>query len=235
MKILRKLLYIFFFLVGLCTLLTLDYFGIIWHNAPFAYFYSVKGLDVSSYQGDINWEKVAKTHKYSFVYIKATEGHDYTDDYFNKNWREAQKNGFLVGAYHFFSLRSSGKEQADLIISMVPHESTALPPLIDVEVDITKDPTHVRNELQSLANELEKYYGKKPILYVTYETYNPYIKGYFDNYQIWIRDVFKPPSLRNWRFWQYSNRGRVDGINGFVDINVFNGDVNELRDLTSEL
>lgn len=82
-----------------------------------------------------------------------------------------------------------------------------------------------------MANQLEQHYGKQPIFYVTYDTYNTYIKGDFRTYRIWIRDLFKPPSLdeRSWFLWQYSNRGRVDGIPTYLDINAFNGDVNAFR------
>ncbi len=109
-----------------------------------------------------------------------------------------------------------------------------MPSLIDIEIVTTKDPNKIREEIKSLAKELEDYYGKKPILYFTYDTYNAYIKGYFGEYNVWIRDVFKPPYLsdRGWLVWQYNNRGNVNGIDSFVDINVFNGDLEKLIELT---
>src|SRR5258708_7749562 len=130
----------------------LDFFGIIWHNDPFVYFYKIKGLDVSGYQGDIDWKTVSDSHKYSFVYIKATEGHDFTDDKFLKNWNGAKENKLLVGAYHFFSVRSSGQEQAAFFISKVPKDDFSLPPLIDIEIDTTKDPNKIRGEVKSMAD-----------------------------------------------------------------------------------
>lgn len=100
-----------------------------------------------------------------------------------------------------------------------------LAPMIDIEIHLKHDPEKVRQELQSLANELEKHYKKKPIFYVTYDTYKHYVKGYFKEYDLWIRDIFKSPTLenRNWFIWQYSNRGRIEGIDGFVDMNAFRG------------
>ena len=228
------LLSVVFFLL---FLIILDYKGIIWHNDPFAAFYSVKGLDVSNHQGTIDWKKVANTDKYKFVYIKATEGHDYYDDYFVNNWHEARENKLLVGAYHFFSVRSSGKTQAKYFISHVPNVDDSLPPVLDIEIDISKDPEKIRKEIKDFNDMLENHYGKKPILYITYDTYNAYVKGHFNDYDIWIRDVLKPPYLsdRNWLMWQYSNRGHVDGIQGYVDVNVFKGDVQKLKELTKNI
>lgn len=221
---------------GSCVLVfgALDFFGIIWHNDLFAYQYPVKGLDVSHHQGIIDWHKVAETHHFQFVYIKATEGHDFVDDSFLPNWTQAKQSGFLVGAYHFFSLRSSGKEQAELFIATVPREPHTLPPVVDVEVNLSTDPRKVQQELQTLLTQLESYYHQKPILYVTYDTYDMYVKGNFSGYPLWIRDVFKFPSLGNtkWLIWQYGNRGRVNGIPAFVDVNAFQGNAAQLQALT---
>lgn len=229
-KITFSLLFTIIFLL----LVVLDYHGYIWHNAIFASFYTVKGLDVSHHQGKIDWQKVTSTQRYSFVYIKATEGHDFTDDDFLTNWRDAKNNGLLVGAYHFFSIRSSGKEQADLFIQTVPLDPSALPPVIDIEIATDQDPLKIRNEIKQFADDLEKYYKKKPILYVTYDTHNAYLRDEFLEYKIWIRDVFKPPYIkgRQWLIWQYSNRGRVAGIDTYVDINVFKGTQQDLLKLS---
>ncbi|RAL24147.1 GH25 family lysozyme [Thermoflavimicrobium daqui] len=210
---------------------TLEYTGVIWHNGLFAFRYEVKGLDVSHHQGKINWNQIQENNNYRFVFIKATEGHDFIDKKFSYNWQQAQKYGFLTGAYHFFSMRSSGEDQAKKFISIVPKEKNSLPPVIDVEIHLQHDKNKVRKELRNLAGKLQQQYEKKPILYVTYDTYNQYIKGDFHEFDIWIRDILKFPTLdnRKWLFWQYSNRGRVDGIDTYVDINVFNGDYNEFK------
>lgn len=211
----------------------LDFFGIIWHNSIFVFNYEVKGLDVSSHQGKIDWKSVAQTNRYKFAFIKATEGHDFIDDNFDYNWRNAKENGLLVGAYHFFSKRSPGSDQAKEFIKIVPVEESSLPHVIDIEIDTNLNPEQIRQEIKTFSDELEKHYLKKPILYVTYDTYNAYIKDYFQDYYIWFRDVLKPPMFigRKWNFWQYNNRGRVKGVEGFVDINVFKGNLNDLRNI----
>ncbi|TCP66063.1 lysozyme [Baia soyae] len=189
----------------------------------------MKGLDVSHHQGHINW-KVVQEEDFKFVYIKATEGQDFIDPKFEYNWGEAKKYGFLTGAYHFFSMSSSGEEQALHFINKVPKQPDHLPPVIDVEIHLEHDPDKVRKELRTLALKMEQEYKKKPILYVTYDTYHAYIKGHLNEFDIWIRDIVKFPTLgsQKWAFWQYSNRGRVNGIDSYVDINVFSGTSEQL-------
>lgn len=77
--------------------------------------------------------------------------------------------------------------------------------MIDIEIHLKHDPEKVRQELQSLANELEKHYKKKPIFYVTYDTYEHYVKGYFKEYDLWIRDIFKSPTLENRETGSFGN------------------------------
>lgn len=194
--------------------------------------YPVHGIDVSHYQGDIDWLKLSQTKLYSFAYIKATESHDFVDNKFKANWENAQTNNVIVGAYHFFTMRSSGISQANYFISKVPNEINSLPPAIDVEIDFHQDPQRVKNELSDMVTTLYNYYLKKPIIYANYYTYNLYLKGRFDEHEIWIRDTDTLPVLnRNWLFWQHTDKGRALGIVGFVDQNVFNGDIDQLQDL----
>ena len=204
----------------------LEFFGFIWHNEVFALPYEVKGLDVSHHQGAIDWEKVGKEKRYRFVFMKATEGKDFVDRRFRRNWVEARRQGLRVGGDHFFSMQSSGEEQARNFIRTVPDEADSLPPVIDVEIPLHHEPEKVQRELEVLVSDLEEHYGKKPLFYVTYDTYHRYIRDAFPDHGIWIRDVIKHPDLegRNWIFWQYGHRGRVDGIETFVDLNVYCGD-----------
>ncbi|PTX55016.1 lysozyme [Melghirimyces profundicolus] len=189
--------------------------------------YKVKGLDVSHHQGKIDWQQVKEADRIYFVYLKATEGHDFVDHRFISNWKEAKAAGFDVGAYHFFSMRSSGERQAQNFIRTVPKEADSLPPVIDVEVHLNHDPVKVRRELRRLASELKAHYDKRPMLYVTYDTYERYIKGHFQESDLWIRDIYTPPTLSKgqWILWQYHNRDRMKGVNTSVDMNAFNGDM----------
>jgi lysozyme len=206
--------------LGIC-----NYYGFIWNNSIFMVGYEVRGLDVSHHQGKIDWENVKEENKYNFVFMKATEGKDYVDDRFAYNWGEARKQKFLTGAYHFFSMQSSGMEQANHFKRIVPVQSNSLPPVIDVEITLYHDKRKVKDHLQVMINELKKTYQKQPIIYVTYATYHTYIEHNFDENNVWIRDILKHPSIDKgkWILWQYHNRGHVDGIGTFVDINVFKG------------
>ncbi|PKM52732.1 MAG: glycoside hydrolase [Firmicutes bacterium HGW-Firmicutes-7] len=212
----------------------LEFLGVIWHTDIFARGYEIKGLDVSNHQHIIEWYNVS-SEDYKFVFMKATEGEDFVDKSFEINWKGAKDNKFLVGAYHFFVTSSTGEEQANNFIRTVPVESDSLPPVIDLEVNKRENKEMVVKNLEVMIDRLEEIYGKKPIIYVTYDTYNAFVKGSFQECDIWIRDIMKLPRLEDeqkWVFWQYCNRGRIEGIDTYVDINVFHGTEKELIELT---
>lgn len=218
---------IFLILLGL-----LFYFGIVHFNNPSFEKYPIRGVDVSSYQGDIDWEEIS-TNNIHFAFVKATEGSTFVDSHFKTNWTESNTTKLYIGAYHFFSFESSGITQANNYISAVGELTTYnLPPVIDVEyynkkLDVSV--SNVRNELLAMAVMLENYYGKKPVLYVTKETYTDIVLNYLDNYTIWIRGVYEEPDYLEgdeWSFWQFSNRHVLDGYSGqerYIDMNVYNG------------
>lgn len=229
----RRVFPILLVLLCLLTLTMLLYTGVIWPNAMFASDYSVRGLDVSNYQKQIDWKSVAQTHTYSFVFIKATEGKNYKDTYFQTNWRGAKAQGLLRGAYHFYTDYRTGAEQADNYISMVPKEAGMLPPVLDLEVS-GKDHQVMLREIGVFLDRIEQHYGMKPIIYTDYARYTEYIQGNFEGYNIWIRDILTPVrsnTVKKWSFWQYDSRGHVPGITGFVDLNVFSGARNQLTEL----
>ena len=229
----KKKIIILMFIIIISITVYLEYHGYIWHNEIFALKYGIKGLDISNHQSNIDWNKVKQAEKYRFVFIKATEGNDYKDKYFYENWNNAKEIGILRGAYHYFTTGSSGKEQAQNFINVVPKEMGTLPPVVDVE-EFGKSKDQFCKELKDFILCIEQFYEQKPIIYVMYPHYNSYIKGDFEDYAIWIRDILKYPSLnddREWKFWQYSNRGRVKGINNYVDLNYFNGSMQELQSL----
>jgi len=215
-------------------LLFLIYSGYLWPNNFFSASYLVHGIDISHHQKKIDWEQLARQKKYQFVFIKATEGNDFQDHKFLINWKGATRVGLLKGAYHYFTLGSSGQEQAMNFIKSVPKETGTLPPVIDLEErGVGKE--EFQKELNDFIATVEEHYGQKPILYVVYSIYEKYIKGDFDGYPIWIRDVVKPPQLsdeREWDFWQYCDRAKLPGIKKAVDLNVFQGSIMDLKGLS---
>ncbi|MHB1483735.1 MAG: GH25 family lysozyme [Saccharofermentanales bacterium] len=220
----------------IACIMILTYFGIFWPNYVFAASYEVQGIDVSNHQKVIDWQQVGMNKNIRFVFIKATEGKDYRDKYFKTNWAAVEKIRLIRGAYHYFTTTSSGKEQAANFIAVVPADKGCLPPVVDIEVT-GSDRDVFKKNLDDLIELLETNYKKKPILYVTYAIYDKYIRGDFLDNPIWIRDIIKPAKLsdgRDWRFWQYGNRGRIKGIGSYVDINAFNGSLIDLQNLLTE-
>ncbi|MBR1724880.1 MAG: glycoside hydrolase family 25 protein, partial [Ruminococcus sp.] len=190
--------------------------------------YEVKGVDVTHYQGDIDWETLSDG--IDFAYIKATEGSGSVDESFAYNYREARAAGLRVGAFHFFSFDSSGKTQAENFISNVEGFDGMLPPVIDVEYygDYFSDPKpaeEVLPELTAMIDALRAHYGTEPVIYATGSAYRRYIKDADLGCPLWRRNVYLKPA-DDWTFWQYSSVGRLDGYNGeekYIDLNVFNG------------
>ena len=202
----------------------LELSGYLYHNDILAELagYKVHGLDISHHQEKVNWTLVDK--KYKFIILKATEGQNFLDTDFLYNWNNARLNGFVVGAYHFFVMTSSGEAQADFYISKVPDSEKTLPPIIDLEISTKKyKKPDVIEHLRVMVEKLEKHYKKKVIFYVNYNTYNAYIKGEFPENKIWITDYKYFPKIdeeNRWIIWQVSRRGRIEGIPGFTDKNV---------------
>lgn len=219
----------------------LFYTGILWFVYPENMGYSVKGIDVSRYQGNINWE-IISSQEIEFAFIKATEGSSYFDPMYNVNIVSARNNGIYVGAYHFFSSESAGKTQAENFIKVVSPHKIDLPPVLDFEISKSvKDKENVIKEAYDFLQEVEKYFGVKPIIYTTYESYSAFFTNNFGEYPMWFRDLFKEPKIegnRDWLFWQYCNRGRIDGIEKkqkYTDLNVFNGNISEFKQYIDEL
>lgn len=209
----------------------------VWHfNNPSPDEYPVRGVDVSSYQGDIDWA-VLSGQGIEFAFIKATEGSSFVDECFEKNWANACETDLSIGAYHFFSFESSGRAQAENFISTVgPLEDTMLPPVIDIEYYDYPSGTDVsartvQKELGEMIETLKAYYGRPPVLYVTKRSYNDFVQGHFTECPLWVRSVYGRPdyvSDQAWAFWQYSNRHRLNGYEGkepYIDMNVYNGDL----------
>lgn len=199
--------------------------------------WEVFGVDVSSYQGVVDWPMLAE-QGVDFAFIKATEGSALQDRQFAFNWTSAQTAGIRTGAYHFLSYDSPGETQADNFISMVPVTQGALPPVVDIEfygpyLETPPDKEHVRSILDPLLERLEEHYGVKPILYVTYRSYYRYLAGGgYEGYPIWCSSPTIFPLVPDWDFWQYSHTARLEGYYGSqerIDLNIFRGSREEFE------
>jgi len=195
--------------------------------------FPVHGIDVSKYQGQIDWRKAIEG-SIAFAFIKATEGGDHKDSLFEQNWNAAREAGMPRGAYHFYYWCRPAHEQAAWFIATVPKDPDALPPVLDVEWNghsktcpkTVKRDIAIR-EMQIFLDMVEKHYGKRPIIYVTVDFYRDVMVGAFETYPLWVRSVAGYPTIRygqrKWAFWQYTATGRAWGIEGPVDRNVFFG------------
>lgn len=203
--------------------------------------YPVQGVDVSHYQGDIDWQEFQK-QGIDFVYIKATEGSSWLDEKFVENWEEAAKTSLKVGAYHFFSFDSEGATQAENYIHNVGELGGKLVPVVDVEFYGSKaenppEKEQVISELSEMLELLEQEYGVKPMIYTTYVVFYKYLDGEFEEYPLWIRDVYLTPNITlkdKWMIWQYSDTAVLNGYHGeekYIDRNVFDGTMEELEHL----
>lgn len=201
------------------------------------------GVDVSSYQGKIDFQKL-KEQNIAFAYIKATEGSTYKDKMFQINWRNSKNVGILSGAYHFFSFDSSGKLQAENFIQTIGCKENLtgrLVPVVDVEYYGNKEENppkedEVIRELKIFLDKVELQYKIRPMIYTRSDVYDKYLKKNFNSYKYWISSLYTPLSWNykdDWYIWQYFNRGILNGYEGeekYIDLNVLNID-KKLSDL----
>ncbi len=219
-------------LVLIVIISLLFYFRVIWLVYPDREMYPVRGIDVSHYQGEIDWYKVVEDDV-SFAFIKATEADDFQDPLFTENIKAAQGTGIKTSAYHYYSLAYGGEIQAQNFLKTI----SGMPIRMAIAVDLEyAGNSKVRPTKEEFQKEFKKFLdvlatqNAKPILYTTYEFYNDYLYPELIEDPIWIRDVnSKPNKDIKWYLWQYNPRGRVDGIRGPVDLNVFNGTQKEFR------
>ena len=193
--------------------------------------YNIHGIDVSRYQKTIGWKLVKEMEvediRIGFAFMKATEGVTNVDAQFRRNWVQARRAGIPRGAYHFFIASKSGKAQAENFLENVDLQPGDLPPVLDIEQTNGASVTDLQQRVEDWLRVVEKKYKTKPIIYTNVAFYETFLAGRFDDYPLWVAHYLvkdKPRIKRAWHFWQHSEKGRVSGINAFVDFNVFNGD-----------
>ncbi len=190
---------------------------------PSAEDYPVRGIDISAHNGDIDFERLRADSSVRFVYIKATEGTDFLDRNYITNVREASRNAIPAGAYHFFRFDSDGEMQAINFLWALRGRNLQLPPAIDIEEWGNPDghaTARIVERLRDMVSYLEAH-GCHPIFYTNKDGYHRFIRGNFDNYPLWICSFSDPPLEEDvpWAIWQYSHRGRIDGVPTSVDLN----------------
>jgi lysozyme len=188
----------------------------------------IYGIDVSHHQKNINWSKVKywSGNKIQFVYVKATEGGTYIDKNYQQNIKGARSNNLLVGSYHYFRTSSSVEDQFKNFINNVDKSKQDLIPLVDVEEKRNWNDSEFHKNFQEFLDMVENHFGQKPMIYTVNSFYNRHLSGKYKSYHFLIgRYGENSPNMKdksNWTIWQFSEKGKIDGIPKPVDIDVIN-------------
>ena len=194
------------------------------------------GIDVSHYQGAINWQSV-KQAGIAFAYAKATDGGTTVDSQFKTNWQAMQAAGIARGAYHFFEPTAEAAAQANNFIHTVGSlRPTDLPPVIDVEISNGVSNSQLISGVTTWLTLVKQGLGRTPMIYTVASFWNAHLDDQFGNYPLWVAhyDVQAPALPKGWSkwaFWQHSQMGSVKGVTGNVDLDWFNGSVAGLQAL----
>ncbi|TMK54669.1 MAG: hypothetical protein E6G59_02025 [Actinobacteria bacterium] len=222
--------------VGAFAVVTLYRHGYIRPNNPSLQDYPVRGVDVSSFQGAIDWPQLVSAGTLGFAFIKATEGAHTHDARFLQNWTAT--SGLIARApYHFFSFCSGGDEQAQNFLRFLP-DTGELPAGVDIEFagNCKHRPSYavIRQQLRIFLNDVESVTRRKPIIYVNGASYARIVQRYFSGYPLWVREVITGPPVGSFpalTFWQYAGNGRVAGVGKLIDLDAFIGTTKDFERL----
>ncbi|NRT15159.1 lysozyme [Flavobacterium sp. 28A] len=198
------------------------------------------GIDVSEYQDAIEWLEVdtlEEIYPINFVIIRATVGNDRLDRKFKKNWLGAKENKMIRGAYHYYRPNENSIDQAELFINTVSLQKGDLPPILDIErLPKNQSIARLKVGLRRWLEKVEAHYKVKPIIYTGESYYDDFLKEEFSDYLFWIANYnfYREKIQDDWLFWQFTEKASVPGIEGNVDVNIFNGDLQQLQFITIE-
>ena len=195
----------------------------------------IHGIDISHYQGQVFWEVIGENSKMAYVYIKASEGGDRIDPRYERNIQLAHQYGLKVGSYHFFRPKTNLTKQLENFMTQCRPGDQDLIPMIDVETKSGLSTPEFRDSLTKFITLVEEAYKQKPLIYTFTNFYNAHMQGAIDGYPLMIAQYNAiEPELKDGRditMWQYTGKGRINGINGFVDKSRFlkNHGLREIR------
>lgn len=194
----------------------------------------IHGIDLSHYQGNVFWEIIGDNTKMAYVYLKATEGGDNRDDKYVRNIELAHQYGLKVGSYHFYRPKIEQQRQLENFMTQCLPGDQDLIPMIDIETTSGLRTDEFCDSLFKFIDLVEKAYKQKPLLYTFTNFYNRYLIGKINDYKLMIAQYTqREPVLRDGRdfeMWQYTGKGQINGINGYVDKSRFMGN-HKLREI----
>lgn len=187
----------------------------------------VHGIDLSHYQGEVFWETVGENTKMAYVYLKATEGGDRIDERYENNIILAHKHGLKVGSYHFYRPKTEQVKQLENLMTQCRPGEQDLIPMIDIETKGGLSTEAFCDSLMKFLDLVEKAYKQKPLLYTYTNFYNKWLVGKIPQYPLMIAQYKdEEPVLaddKEYIIWQYTCKGRIVGVKGYVDKSRFMG------------
>ncbi len=192
------------------------------------------GIDISHYQGTINWDEVnSSAHPIEYVFVRATMGANGKDKQFKRNWKATKRSGYIRGAYHYYRPNENSILQFQNFVRTVELSVGDFPPVLDIEEMGKYGEENIISGILNWLKLAEEHYGIKPIVYTGSNFYHQFLKGHIEDYPLWIAAYSGPHRLKgvSWSFHQFSDKMRVKGINSFVDGNSFNGKISDFADL----
>lgn len=194
----------------------------------------IHGIDMSHYQKEVFWDAVGEDKHITYVYLKATEGGDHIDRMYEQNIELAHKHGLKVGSYHFYRPITEQKKQLDNFMAQCLPGQQDLVPMIDIETTNGLSSEAFRDSLFKFLDMVETVYRQKPLLYTFTNFYNKHLLGAIDGYMLMIAQYTEhEPELKDGKeyiMWQYTCKGRINGVAGFVDKSRFMG-THSLREI----
>ena len=196
------------------------------------------GIDISQYQDQVKWDELHTINErfpVDFIFMRATMGMKAKDKKFVSYWKAAESRSKIRGAYHYFRPNENSVKQAHNFIQTVKLRPGDLPPVLDIEErPRTQSMDSLQVGLRRWLDVVEAHYKVKPIIYSGDSYFNDFLEKEFKGYVLWIANYnfWVDTPKEHWDFWQFSEKGTVGGIKGKVDLNMFNGDIEDLEKLT---
>ncbi len=197
--------------------------------------YPIHGIDLSEYSGNVNFSNLKNEVDIDFVYLRASAGKNYKDKNLERNYKNAISNEYLVGFYHYYRFNEDPIKQADFFLSCIKNKQNTLPYVIDVEdwgnKSGNKPKKEISKEIELYIKHVKEKTNSEIIIYTNESGYNTYVSEKLDEFEIWICSFKRDVKINNhWLFWQYSHKGKYKAIEGWVDLNTFNGGEEEWKE-----